>query len=162
MCKLTESVDFEFIENERKGVIMIRKKIIVLFMILVIAFNAMCVGASAETIKDYREKNTSGGTNGYVTMRTEVYSNTTNAPTGGASVNTYGVRAFIKNNTNLTTSITLSGTMYSSTSTYPFSKNGNSNRIDYSVNSSRIFCASKTVTSSSAFGSSSYECNAGY
>ncbi len=120
------------------------------------------MSASAISYKGTSSKTTSGGTGGTVTIRSRVYTDYYQ-PYSGVNVYYYGVVSDISTSSSLKTTFNITGTLTTSTSSTAISNSGTANSISAyktaSYSGAYTYCNSKTTTSSSAFGSSSQECN---
>lgn len=94
------------------------KKITVMSAAVAMAVSMMSVGASADYVNSLTY-NTSGGTNGYVRIKSGVYKGSYE-PSGGVHITTYGARAEITNASTATTTFNLTGVLYNSTSSTPW------------------------------------------
>lgn len=134
---------------------------------IVIATTTMAVGmgsmnASAITYKGTTNKTTTGGTGGTVNIRSRVYTDYYQ-PAGGVNVYYYGVVSDISTGSSLKTYFNITGTLTTSNSSTPISNSGTANSVKAykaaSYSGAYSYCNSKTTTSSSAYGTSSQECN---
>lgn len=140
----------------------IGKRIAAVGAAMVMAVSMMGVGTSAFTTKGTTTKSTSGGTAGTVVIRSRVYTDIYQ-PSGGVRVYQYGVMSDIKDSTTLKTAFNITGTLTTSSSSTPISASGTANSVKAYKSSGSTgaynYCSSKTTTSSTAFGSSTQQCN---
>lgn len=123
--------------------------------------------ASAYTVKGHNSDTTTGGTNGTITLRTDVYTNTYCPPQSGITVYYYGAKAYIVGSSSIKTKMSLTGTYNTMTSSSNFSLNPNLsesyNSLTESKNTYRsdsyLSMNTKTTSSDTAFGSCSYNAN---
>lgn len=140
------------------------KKMVAIF--LATATMAVSVGglsAGAFSQKGVTYKQTSGGSGGSVNIRSRVYTDH-QSPYAGVNVYYYGVISDVYTSSTLITSFNLTGALIRPGSSTPIGASGTSNSVrDYRTSSSNsslyTSCTSKTTTSSSAYGTSSQECN---
>ena len=139
------------------------KRIIAGLVATTMALSAMCIGASADYVS-YTTGKTSGGSNGYVTIKSGIYKNLYE-PSGGVHVMQYGAKSEILYAPTVTIYYTLSGTLYKNGSYSPvnFYDSGNKHSISY-LNSTTNYdsCYEKTTATSSAFGSKTLERNSNF
>lgn len=106
--------------------------------------------------------NTSRGKNGFVEIRSRVFTNLTQ-PSTNIQVYSCGVISDISTSSTLETYFSIAGTLHTPSSTVNISAYGSANsKMAQTVDENRKFnyCHSTTTTTSSvAFGSSSMECN---
>lgn len=129
-------------------------------MTMVVSMGGIC--ANAISYKGATYEITSGGTGGRVKIRSRVYKDYYN-PYSSVNVYYYGVVSDIPVDDGLITTFSITGTLSNSTSSKSISKSGTANSVKaYSTSSySDLYdhCNSKTTTTSSAFGTSTQECN---
>ncbi len=140
------------------------KKIVTIVLCLCLVFSTVtAVSAySDDDVCGSNHQNTSGGSSGYVNIKTDIY-NYAERVYSGVYRYTYGAKAYITTGTSLLTNFTLSGEFHTDASTYPFEKPGSSvNSVTYSETYGFPYYSTfetTTVTYSSGYGYSSYECN---
>lgn len=131
----------------------------------------MCAtSASAYTVKGKNWATTSGGTNGTITIRTEVYTDTYCPPQSGITVYYYGAKAYIVDSSSVKTKMSLTGTYNTMTSSSDFSLNPNLsesyNSLTESKNTYRydsyLSMNTKTTSKDTAFGSCCYTTNGNF
>ncbi len=121
---------------------------------------AMSTAASAVTTYT----TTSGGTGGKVTIRSQIYSKEYN-PTGDIFFTTYEVTSDIPAESSLKTNFDIEAKLINSNSSKSLNKSGYANSVTASSSQSGPdvvlydYLESKTTTNSTAFGTSSHECN---
>lgn len=141
---------------------MFLKKIVVLAAAATMVLGMGGICASAISYKGTTYATTSGGIGGKVEIRSRVYKDYYN-PYSSVNVYYYGVVSDIHIDSELITTFKVTGTLSNATSSTPISKSGTANSVKaYATSSySNMYnhCNSKTTTSSSAFGTSTQECN---
>lgn len=124
-------------------------------------------GASAYTVRGAYQEKTTGGSNGSITLRTEVYTDTYSPPNTGLTVYYYGAKAYIVGSSSIKTKMSLTGAFHTMTTSQEFYKNQNlsesynsltESKNTYSSNS-YIALTTKTTSNDATFGSCSYNTN---
>ena len=139
------------------------RRMVAIFMAtatMVVSIGSLSVGAIS--YKGTTTALTSGGSGGKATIRSRVYTDYY-SPYGGVNVYYFGVVSDISTSTTLKTKFNVSGSLIRPGFSTPISASGTANSVKaYSASSnskSYTFCTSKTTTTSSAYGTSSQECN---
>lgn len=139
------------------------KRMISIFVVtatMVVSIGSLSAGAIS--YKGTTTALTSGGSGGETIIRSRVYTDYY-SPYGGVNVFYFGVVSDASESSKLKTNFKITGTLTRSGSSTPISASGYANSVKaYSASyDSKYykFCNSKTTTSSSAFGTSSQECN---
>lgn len=140
------------------------KKMAAIFLttaIMAVSIGGLSTGAIS--YKGTTTTTTSGGSGGSVNIRSRVYTDH-QSPYAGVNVYYYGAVSDISTNTSLITNFNLTGALIRPGSSTPIGASGTSNSVrDYRTSSSNsslyTSCTSKTTTYSSAYGTSSQECN---
>lgn len=143
---------------------MLKRKIVA--MVLSVSLIVSMIGIGTATVLQTKTNDTSGGTNGYVTIRSQVYKNQEYIYSGVYKY-TYGLKSNIQDVTTVTTNFTMTGNIYNSAG-YPtaINKSGNVNSMTFEKTSdnssaySHIVCTVKT--NSTAFGNSSQSMSAAF
>lgn len=105
----------------------------------------------------------SGGTNGYITVRTGLYREYYN-PVGGVHIYKCGARGVVKDSSSITTDFYMIGSFFINGSSTPtnFSDSGNVNSIEYSEYTDYDYGTVHVWTSSTAFGNTNRFLNSNF